>query len=54
MSSVLLLALTKLAILHKGTTMNANAAIALLILIPFAGFCVYTLIHVINTMRKTK
>jgi hypothetical protein len=53
-SSALPLALTKLATLHKGITMNANAAIALLILIPFAGFCVYTLIHVINTVRKTK
>ena len=32
--------------------MNAQAAIAALILIPFAGFCLYTLIHVINTLRK--
>jgi hypothetical protein len=32
--------------------MTANAAIAALILAAFAGFCVYTLIHVIRTLRK--
>lgn len=32
--------------------MSAQAAISILILIPFIGFCVYTLVHVINTLNK--
>ena len=32
--------------------MTAQAFTAALILAPFAGFCVYTLIHVIRTLRK--
>lgn len=32
--------------------MTSQTAVALLILIPVAGFCLYTLIHVIRTLRK--
>ena len=32
--------------------MSAKAFAAALILIPFIGFCAYTLIHVIRTLRK--
>jgi hypothetical protein len=32
--------------------MTAQAFTAALILAPFAGFCAYTLIHVIRTLRK--
>jgi hypothetical protein len=31
--------------------MNAQAFTALFILAPFAGFCLYTLIHVIRTLK---
>ena len=32
--------------------MSAQAAISILILIPVTGFCLYTLVHVIRTLRK--
>lgn len=32
--------------------MTTQAFTAALILAPFAGFCAYTLIHVIRTLRK--
>jgi hypothetical protein len=32
--------------------MSFQAAVAALLLIPFIGFCVYTLIHVIRTLNK--
>lgn len=32
--------------------MSFQAFTAALILIPFIGFCAYTLVHVINTLNK--
>lgn len=32
--------------------MSSQAAVAALLLIPFIGFCAYTLVHVINTLNK--
>ena len=32
--------------------MSSQAAVAALLLIPFIGFCIYTFVHVINTLNK--
>jgi len=44
--------LARFGSLNKGQKMNVQAANAILILIPFVIFGVYTALHVFNTIRN--